>query len=82
MCRSLRALAENLEEKDGAGDRRIKARNPPDHGDADIEVDPSANRWGESLPLAPDHETDRPPKIGATVILGGLGLGAHHTDPS
>ena len=75
-------MAEHLKEEDGAGHGSVKARHLPDHRNADVEVDPAANCWREALPLAPDHEADRPTKIGAAMVLCRLRLGAHHPNPS
>jgi hypothetical protein len=75
-------LAEHLKEENGAGHGGVEARHLPDHRDADVEVDPAADGWGEALPLAPDHEADRPAKVGTAVVLRRLGLGPHHPNPS
>jgi len=82
LCRGLGALTEHLEEEHGARDRGVEARHSPHHGDADVEVDPAADRGREALPFAPYHEADRPAKVRAAVVLRRLRLGSYDPNPS
>src|SRR5689334_9914211 len=70
------ALAEGLEEEDGAGHGRVERADGAPHRDADEEVAAAPDRRAEPMALAADHDPDRAAQVRLARAERGLAVGA------